>query len=207
MFEAFQRNFTPDPKRALERAATFPDLGIPDLNDLVVRFGGTSFNRGLYRVIRASDLDEWNARVLLGFPEFANRITCFGYDWLGRAFAADGQRLEQGQPGILMFEPGAGTALDVPANVQTFHDGALLELGETALAIDAHKEWLARGGAEPAYTQCIGFKVPLFLNGIDSPENLELSDIDVYWHLMGQLIAKTRNLPPGTRIGQVTIDD
>jgi hypothetical protein len=206
MFEAFQRNFTPDPNRVPETANARPQLDSPGLGELTARFGGTSFNHGLYRIIRASDVDEWNARITFGFPEYAKRITCFGYDWLGRAFATDVHRLESGHPGVLMFEPGTGEVLRVPANVQTFHDVELIQDSEPALASHAHKEWLARGGAAPAYPECVGYKVPLFLSGADEFENMELSDLDVYWHLMGQLILKTRNLRPGSRVGPVTIE-
>ena len=103
MFEAFERNFIADPAQGHENAGALPDLDIPGLSELIARFGGTSFNRGLYRIVRASDLDKWNEPVSLGFPEFADRMTCFGYDWLGREFAADAQRLEQGEPLVLMF--------------------------------------------------------------------------------------------------------
>jgi hypothetical protein len=207
MFEAFQQNFTPDPNAFPDAAVALRELNIPGLGELIARFGGASFNGGLYRIIRASDMSAWNARVSSGFPEFAERITCFGYDWLGRAFAVDAARQEQGQRAVLMFEPGTGDAFDVPANVQTFHDVELIQHGDPALASQAHKEWLARGGAVPAYAECIGYKIPLFLNGADEFENMELSDLDVYWHLMGQLIVKTRNLRPGTRVGPVTIED
>ena len=206
MFEAFQQNFTPDPDRIPDTADSLSNIGIPGLAELFARFGGVGFNRGLYRVIRASDARVWNARIALGFPKFTNRITCFGYDWLGRVFAADVQRLEQGQPGVLMFEPGTGKALVVPANVQTFHDEELARDADPALAINFHNEWLTNGGAAPAYAECVGYKTPLFLGGADDFENIELSDIDVYWHLMGQLIAKTRHLPAGTRIRRITID-
>lgn len=206
MFEAFQQNFTPDLSAVPDAAGAPPELDIPGLGELIARFGGASFNGGLYRIIRAPDMSAWNARVSSGFPEFAERITCFGYDWLGRAFAADAARQEQGQPAVLMFEPGTGEVLGVPANLQTFHDVELVQNSDRALASNAHKEWLARGGAVPAYAECIGYKVPLFLNGNDEFENMELSDLDVYWHLMGQLIVKTRNLRPGTRVGPVTIE-
>lgn len=205
MFEAFQQHFTPD-LNALPDAAGAPSgLSVPGLGELIARFGGASFNGGLYRVIRGSDIGIWDARVSEGFPEFAERITCFGYDWLGRAFAADAQHGEKG--GLLMFEPGTGEVFDVPADIQSFHDVELIQHSDRALASSAHREWLAAGGAIPAYAECIGYRVPLFLNGSDAFENMELSDLDVYWHLMGQLIVKTRKLRPGTRVGPVTIDD
>jgi hypothetical protein len=100
-----------------------------------------------------------------------------------------------------MFEPGTGEALAIPSNIQTFHDSELMEFGEAALAISFYQKWMAAsGGQAPAYTQCVGYKTPLFLGGTDEVKNLELSDLDVYWHLMGQLIVKTRSLPPGTPV-------
>jgi hypothetical protein len=206
VFEAFQRNFTADPERAPGRASAHPSSSIPGIDELIARFGGLSFNRGLYRIVRASDLDRWQARVSLAFPHIGPRVTCFSYDWLGRAFAADPQRMEQGRAGIVMFEPGTGDVYEVPCNVETFHDQELISDGDGALATGAHREWLARGGAAPAFTQCIGYKVPLFLGGADDLDNFEQSDLEVYWDLMGQLIAKTNDSPPSAEIRGVTID-
>ena len=90
--------------------------------------------------------------------------------------------------------------MELTTNIQSFQNDELTGFGEAVLASNLHKEWLACGGVEPAYMECIGFKKPLFLGGGDDLENLELSDLDVYWHLMGQLIVKTRHLPPGTPV-------
>ncbi|WP_202385392.1 hypothetical protein [Altericroceibacterium endophyticum] len=97
--------------------------------------GGASFRGGLYRVVLASEIAGWNARVEAGYPEFADQITCFAYDWLGRAFALNQKRLEVGRSGVTMFEPGTGESLEIPCNLQTFHTEGLLEFGEAALAI------------------------------------------------------------------------
>lgn len=203
-FEAFERNFKADPARVPDPAGAPADLGATGLNELIARFGGASFNRGLYRIIRASDAPEWNARIALAFPAHMNQTICFGYDWLGRVFALDGRRPELGHPGVVMFEPGSGKALEIPANLQDFHDNELVQDADPALAINAHKEWLATGGVMPTYNECVGYKIPLFLGGADEFENMELSDLDVYWYLMGQLIVKIRELPPGTPI-RITI--
>ncbi|MFD2056612.1 hypothetical protein ACFSQT_27100 [Mesorhizobium calcicola] len=42
-------------------------------------------------------------------------------------FAVDSQRLEEGQPGVLLFEPGTGEAHEIPANIETFHDDLVIE--------------------------------------------------------------------------------
>ena len=99
-----------------------------------------------------------------------------------------------------MFEPGTGEALEIPANLNTFHDDGLLDLGEAALAISFYEKWRSSGGAAPDYDQCIGYRRPLFLGGEDGIDNMEVSDLDVYWHITGQLIQKTRGLPQGTPV-------
>ncbi len=200
MFEAFQRNFPRDPGE-YKKGGPLPDLpAIPGLREFLSAFGGASFRNGLYRAIHAEDLEQWRSRVLFAFPQFKGRITCFGYDWMGSTFAVDSRRLEKGQPGVLLFEPGTSKVLEIPSNIQTFHNSGLVEFGEAALAISFYQKWITTGGAAPSYTQCVGYKVPLFLGGKDEVENLELSDLDVYWHLMGQLIVQTRDLPVGTRV-------
>ena len=143
-------------------------------------------------------MEKWNSRVAVGFPEFGNRIKCFAFDWLGRVFAADLDRSEDEQPGVVMFEPGSGEALEIPCSVSVFHTKELIEFTDAALAENFYKQWLASDGDAPGYGQCIGYKLPLFLGGADKIGNLEVSDIDVYWHLFGQLIREARRLPPGT---------
>jgi hypothetical protein len=50
---------------------------------------------------------------------------------------------------------------------------------------------------------CVGFRSPLFLGGQDSVDNLELTDLDVYWSLSGQLRLATQDLDEGTVIDEV----
>jgi hypothetical protein len=155
---------------------------------------GSSFASGLYRIVHPKDLEVWALRVGHAYPRFEKRIVCFGYDWLGCVFALDSERLEGGQPGVVMFEPGTGKALEIPSNILTFHNDQSKEFWEAALAISFFQKWLSSGGTRPSITQCIGYKKPLFLGGKDTIENIELSDIDVYWHIAGQLIRQVRGL-------------
>ncbi|MAT35594.1 MAG: DUF1851 domain-containing protein [Ponticaulis sp.] len=199
MFDAFQARYPRD-SEVTERSGNTSASSPQSLADFVSQFGGASFGGGLYRVISTSDLGEWKARIGEGFPEFADRTTCFAYDWLGRVFALDPARLEGGQPGVVMLEPGTGEALEIPCNWETFHTEELLEYGEAALAISFYEKWLGSGGAAPTLDQCVGYKKPLFLGGVDDLENLELSALDVYWHLSTQIIRQTRGLPPRTPV-------
>jgi len=135
MFESFQRNFRRDPQGERAQGVEILRPDIPELRELFSKFGGSSFQDGLYRVIHPAELDEWQERICLAYPEFEGRITCFGFDWLGSAFAIDSRRLEDGQNGVVMFEPSTGEALEILANLVSFHDSGLLDFGEAALAI------------------------------------------------------------------------
>jgi hypothetical protein len=200
MFEAFRRSFSEDAELSVATQTSSPSSNVLGWNALVDLFGGVSFERGLYRVVRRSYERSWNARIAEAFPEFGHRVTCFAFDWLGRVFAVDPNRLESGQPGIVMFDPGAGEALMIPCSLVSFHEEELIESRDAALAGDFHERWLESGGIAPRYDQCIGYQTPLFLGGADEVGNLEMSDVDVYWHLTAQLILKTRNMPVGTPI-------
>lgn len=200
MFEDFENAFPRDLKKYVGDIAEgiIPNvIGLPELLKLM---GGASFSGGLYRIICHADLELWKSRVTLAFPQFKNRILCFGYDWLGSVFAIDFERFEGTQPGVVMFEPGTGKVLEIPFNILTFHNSGLKEFGEAILAISFFQEWLGGGGERPLLTQCVGYKRPLFFGGKDDIENLELSDIDVYWHIVAQLICKARELPVGVPI-------
>jgi len=159
-----------------------------------------SFGDGLYRTAHPADQHSWTARVALAFPDYEPYVACFGFDWLGRVFALDSRREQGGRPGVVMFEPGTGQALEIPCNLGSFHDDELLVYADAALARDFFAAWRSAGGGALAYDQCAGYRKPLFLGGADNLSNIERSNIDVYWHLMGQLIAKVRNLPLGTRV-------
>ena len=190
MFEAFKSAFRSDGVSSASSSAEPQATERPDLRLLLSELGGQSFNGGLYRTMAVHEQSDWQDRIELAFPSSRGRAICFGYDWLGRAFALDSQRVEDGRPLVLMLEPGTGEMLEIPANIETFHNEELVEFSDAALAVDFHGRWLAAGGAAPRRDQCIGYRKPLFLGGADDLENLETSDIDLYWHLLGQVLRK-----------------
>jgi hypothetical protein len=206
MFDNFEKAFIPDSKmfgtEIISSAALFTD---DQVRELFTQYGGDSFNQGLYRIISYKSVTYWNGIVLSGFPSFSGRITCFGIDWLGRVFALDTERLEDGRPSVVMFEPGTAEVLELPCNIESFHESELIQYQEEALAQGFHQRWLESGGVPPEITQCIGYMKPLFLGGSDKVENLEVSDLDVYWTTTVQLIQKTRGLLLGTSIDKVSI--
>lgn len=75
-----------------------------------------TFLDGAYRLHRVDDVDHFTSLASTAFPAFADRIECFGADWLGRQFARDRARIAGGEPLVLMLEPGTGEALEIPAD-------------------------------------------------------------------------------------------
>jgi len=200
MFESFQSCFTLDPGLSRPSPSAAFSTDRHGFAELFGRFGGASFNNGMYRIMTPASVQQWEALVCESFPQFSQRLSCFAYDWLGRVFAVDSRRNENDGHGVLLLEPGTGEALQIPCGIRLFHDEELVEHREEALAASFHAQWLDSGGATPARDQCIGYKRPLFLGGKDVVANLEIIDIDVYWTVSGALIRKARGLPPGTRI-------
>jgi hypothetical protein len=207
MYDIFRSYFPVDYRVASENMPDFDAKGdCYGLLELILEFGGCSFDKALYRVMTPSSTSEWNKTIEYAFPDFYGRVQCFGFDWLGRIFALDSGRLEEGYSGVVMFEPGTGQVLEIPCNIVTFHNQELVEYSEEALAVSFRFQWLVRGAA-PSYEECIGYRTPLFLGGKDVVDNLEISNLDVYWTLTAQLIRKARGLPLGTVLGKVTSVD
>lgn len=97
--------------------------------------------------------------------------------------------------------------MQIAAGLDTFHDGILLEEPDATVAYGFFQKWLDAGGGAPGYEECVGYRTPLFLGGVDEVSNLEVSDFEVYWSICGQLLSQVRSLPPGARIGSVSITD
>lgn len=208
MFERFRSEFAPLRDAAPAAGSGWHDGRFADVagyEEFVGEFGGASFGGGLYRVHDEQTGPRALVLAVEAFPEFAARVRPFGYDWLGRQFAVDFGRVDAGQPQVLLLEPGTGEALEIPLTFSAFHDEELIEYADAALAAGFFEDWSA-GHREVLPLQrnaCVGYRVPLFLGGPDTVENLELSDLDVYWSICGQLRRGTLNLPPGTSVNQV----
>lgn len=165
--------------------------------------GGRSFADGLYRIHTHESGAEMLKQIDAAFPDAPPHTMPYGFDWLGRQFCA--QRDDEHAPS-LMFEPGTGEVLEIPVPFALMHDEELVDYGNDALATDFFREYLASGAPGPGLTQCVGYRIPLFLGGQDALPNLELTDMDLYWHLAGQLTLRSAGLPSGTKIDSTTIE-
>lgn len=176
-------------------------------NELLSNYQGNSFGEGLYRLHNYDNIEKWNKIISEAFPEFEERIQCFGYDWLGRQFSLDKSRIVDGEPQILMFEPGTGEVLEIPCNFMQFHNDEIPNYHEACLASEFFHDWMSINKTKLTEKSCAGYKIFLFLGGDDTVENLEIGDMEVYWSICSQLIKKTKNLKEGTKVKEIRISD
>lgn len=202
MFELFTKRF-PLTAGTAQASGSPSDL----VAGLLERFGGCTFGHGLYRVHDQASSVQASRWVNDAYPEFKGELTCFAFDWLGRQFALDPSRGTKPDFEVIMLEPGTGEALEVPVAFSQFHDRGLNDYFDACLAPDFFAEWMATREQDLKFHECAGYNVPLFLGGKDEVSNLEVSDIEVYWSLMGDLRFATRHLAPGSAVSEIDIHD
>ena len=139
---------------------------------------------GMYRVFSGDDIMKWNQIVEDAFPLYRNRIKVFAYDWLGRIFA-----IKKETDTVLLFEPGTGEVLDIAVDIVEFHNVEIAEYNEASLASAFFEDsFEMNNNYVLKKNECAGYKVPLFLGGEDNENNLEVSDMEVYWGIMASLL-------------------
>lgn len=184
-----------------------PTTKVPEVEALQRAIGGCTFDHGIYRVLRGHEAVSSASAIGTVFPELLDRALPFGYDWLGRHFAVDlGADFESVQS-ILMIEVGAGEVMEIPASLEDFHNEELVRFADASLSLSFWREWRASNPHDLPFESCVGYKIPLFLGGVDEIENLEIIDLGVYVELCGQLRNKVRHLPLGQTIRSIAFRD
>lgn len=153
--------------------------------EFIKQLGGKKFGKGVFNTFAEENLAKWQQIVTEAYPEFKNKFRLFGYDWLGRCFGIDIR--ESDSDGILMFEIGTNDVLEIPCSFDEFLNEEIPLYSDACLAEKFFNEWMECSNIEIEYGRCAGYKVPLFLGGEDIVENLEDSDMEVYWGVLTQV--------------------
>ena len=148
--------------------------------------GGKQFGNGLFNTFSVAEVNKWTEITEEAYQGLKGQIKPFGYDWLGRIFAIDLREHRNGL--ILMLEIGTGQALEIPCNMEVFLNEEITLSTDACLAYSFYQEWCSSGNTIPKLGQCVGYKVPLFLGGKDDTTNLEISDLEVYWGILAQIM-------------------
>ncbi len=140
-----------------------------------------SFGNGVYRVFDDTNIDKWKRIITEGYPDFENCFEPFAYDWLGNCFALDLRSRTKGN--VLMFEIGTADVLEIPCNFMNFHEEEIPLYHDACLASSFFNNWRINNKNDLQKDKCVGYKIPLFLGGTDTVDNLEINDMEVYWYI------------------------
>lgn len=207
MFDRFLDGFLPDSSETATPWAKADLAAVTDLDEVLSRWGGASFNSGLYRVHSEASSRAATAAIKPYLQQAWNDAIAFAFDWLGRNFAISPRAWSDQNPLIYLVDLGEGSAFEIPTNIADFHNAELVEHADDALAADWFSEWReAHGGIRLEFNQCVGYRTPLFLGGTDNDDNLEVVNTDVYWTLTSQMYGQVKGLPDGTPIAGVSIE-
>lgn len=141
---------------------------------------GKSYCNGMFRFFASDEIEKWNAIVTEYFVDYLDKIEVICHDWLGRVFA-----LSKFTNTIVFFEPGTGEVYNTDATFEKFFDSVIIEYTNDCFASNFFKAWYEYTGEyQLSKNECASYIIPLFLNGTDSVENLEVCDMEVHWEIM-----------------------
>lgn len=172
--------------------------------DFLRNFGGMQLNGGLFNVMKVGEILKWEKLAGEMFPDMKGAFRLFAYDWLGRFFGID-LRKGAGRD-ILIFDPATLEISAISCTFKDFVNKLIPERSDLYLLSESYDNWVKYSGAALPQNSCVGYKVPLFLSGEESFDNMEASDLDVYWTLMAQLANSVQGLEDGTVIDKFTIE-
>lgn len=183
-----------------EDKSFFKDLP-SELYSLLEMQGGSTFDHGLYRVHSFSGSLKWSLLIADFFNDYSGKIYPFGYDWMGRQFCSS----TSGSM-LFMFDPATAESFELEQTIGSLHDDDFTSDKDGMLVSVMFERLLYENKLTGIkYNECFGYKVPLFLGGKDSLENYEVQDLEVYWHIQNQLFKKIKELPAGTKIGNINL--
>ena len=206
MFEQFLDRFGRDKetmKAPIWRNSVL--MATPGYSTISSKIAGQMIGDGLLYFFTQADGPNAQQFLVDAFPEFSGNAVPFARDWLGRVFAVNRMGIPEGTARLFLVEPGAAEVFEIDENFENFLNVALVNEPDTYLESDLWEVWRSSGGGAPNIDQCVGFKTPLFLGGSGEIGNLELSDLQIYWHICGRMRIATRDLPPGTKIGRADL--
>jgi len=169
--------------------------------DLFAKYEGHIVEKGFFRFHTKGSSYIWTKYVSEFFKDYLNKIFCFGFDWMGRQFAADFK-----DDIIYMFDSATGEVFQLKEGLTDFLQNELITYKEETFNIDFFKQLYKLFETELTFSKCFGFKIPLFLNGEDEITNYECIDMEVYWDVNYQLYNQINNIPGGTLINSPNID-
>lgn len=210
-FTQFLETYPPANPLGIDRGqleAFFPSGHRPSgIVGFLGQFGGATFADGAYVLYTFDEMQRFSSYAWNTFPGLKGKALCFGRSWVGDQFAVHlGERDgTSGEPLVVMADYGSGESKTSVFDFVSFHNSGLVDEPDELLFVSMYEQWRSANGPIADRTRCASWKVPLVLGGANQIENLDVTDVDVHLAVTGQIIEKTRDLPPGTPISSVEI--
>ena len=149
--------------------------------DFFDNLGGMQFGNGIFNTIHLEDAGKWEEYLVDAFPRLEGKILPYAYTWEGTFFCVD---IRDGKS--IICDTGTSTCFALPVSMCDFLNNYVANKSADYLNAVEYRQWIAANGPVP-YGFCAGWKIPLFMNGEESMDNRELSDMEVYWGVLGQI--------------------
>ena len=150
--------------------------GLNSNEDFLSYVGGKTFYNNLFTLFSDEDRTKWSLMVEKYFPMYKGTVSAFGHDWQGNVFSIDTR-----DNNVKIFDPVNRESYSTNMSLADFLNDAINDANSAFVGL-YFEDYVNHGGArEIPYGRCVGYKVPLFLGGKDEVDNLEESDMDVYW--------------------------
>ena len=202
MYETFLENNLTEIDKALIKSS-LENIRDTELENLFQECGGTTVNRGLYRVHTAKSCIFWSEILNNYFADYGGKIYPFGFDWLGRQYSIKISNKKV----IMMFDPSTIEGYEIEEDIVSFHNRDMVVNRDETVSENAFDFFLKELAVNKiAYDECIAHKVPLFLGGTDDVSNFQVSNVEVHWEMQYQIYNQVKNLPPGTKINSVKFE-
>ncbi len=129
----------------------------------------------------------WSLIVAEYFSKYQLKVYPFGFDWMGRQFCISVNNSNL----LFMLYPGTGVESELHQDLAQLHNDDFVNDKDDMLASKLFNNALKKCNLKTInYTECIGYKVPLFLGGNDDLDNYEKVNLEVYWHVQNKLYKK-----------------
>lgn len=150
---------------------------------------GASFGGGLIRFHDNASGPVAAANIESAFGLSTDRVGWVAFDWLGRQFGFMAPDASDARA-VVVADVGMGQVVGMGTAVEFLDGVASGAIGDN-LNHESFEAFRQFAKVPPlTFDQCVGFKVPPFLGGSTAQSNLEVSDVDVYWTLIGQIVAQ-----------------
>lgn len=153
------------------------------------------YNHGIYQIVTSVESVELGVMIESVFPTVAGKIVPFAVDWMGRVFAIDSSLCDLHEAAtVTCFDLAEPSSFTTNANFDDFHNSVAVDMTDELLNINQLHQWTASHSLPEDGVSCIGYKIPLFMGGLDEIDNMELSIRSVYLHLLTELFKVTDHL-------------